>query len=65
MPLTPERADKRARLALDAANRWTDNIFVLKKHAQRGLGIEASSFHSNFAPLGLDADFDYPPALEA
>ena len=47
-----------------SANRWTDNLFALKRHAQRGMGVDSSTFHSNFGPLGFDADFDYPPALE-
>ena len=61
--LTPH-SEKRARLCLASANRWTDNVFALKRYAQRSLGVDGTAFYANFGPLGLDADFDYPPALE-
>ena len=45
-----------ARRALDGANRWTDNIFILKKYCTDKFGMPGEDVLKNF---GLPASFDY------
>lgn len=45
-----------AKKAQDAANRWTDNIFVLKKYSRNELNIDNKDFDKMFE---LPVDFDY------
>ncbi len=44
-----------AKLAKDAANRWTDNIFAIKKYARNTLNIDTKDFDRMFE---IPADFD-------
>ncbi|XP_027722678.1 meiotic nuclear division protein 1 homolog isoform X2 [Vombatus ursinus] len=44
------------KVAKDAANRWTDNIFAIKSWAKRKFGFEESKIDKNF---GIPEDFDY------
>uniref|UniRef100_A0A2K6SWA3 Meiotic nuclear division protein 1 homolog n=1 Tax=Saimiri boliviensis boliviensis TaxID=39432 RepID=A0A2K6SWA3_SAIBB len=47
------RANK---VAKEAANRWTDNIFAIKSWAKRKFGFEESKIDKTF---GIPKDFDY------
>ena len=40
-----------------AADRWTDNIFSLKKYLTKNKGIPGKQADKY---LGIDSDFDYP-----
>ncbi|KAJ6668733.1 hypothetical protein lerEdw1_012216 [Lerista edwardsae] len=44
------------KVAKEAANRWTDNIFVVKSWAKRKFGFEGSKIDKTF---GIPEDFDY------
>ncbi|XP_066488741.1 meiotic nuclear division protein 1 homolog [Tiliqua scincoides] len=44
------------KVAKEAANRWTDNIFVVKSWAKRKFGFEDSKINKTF---GIPEDFDY------
>ncbi|XP_020849774.1 meiotic nuclear division protein 1 homolog isoform X1 [Phascolarctos cinereus] len=44
------------KVAKDAANRWTDNIFAIRSWAKRKFGFEESKIDKNF---GIPEDFDY------
>jgi hypothetical protein len=46
---------KAAQLALDAANRWTDNLFTLQDYVSRQFGMTHADFCSQFGvPVDLD-----------
>ncbi|XP_056658756.1 meiotic nuclear division protein 1 homolog isoform X2 [Monodelphis domestica] len=44
------------KVAKEAANRWTDNIFAIKSWAKKKFGFEESKIDKNF---GIPEDFDY------
>ncbi|XP_025897492.1 meiotic nuclear division protein 1 homolog [Nothoprocta perdicaria] len=44
------------KVAKEAANRWTDNIFAIKSWAKRKFGFEESRIDKSF---GIPEDFDY------
>uniref|UniRef100_A0ACB8E7X6 Uncharacterized protein n=1 Tax=Sphaerodactylus townsendi TaxID=933632 RepID=A0ACB8E7X6_9SAUR len=44
------------KVAKEAANRWTDNIFSVKSWAKRKFGFEDSKINKTF---GIPEDFDY------
>uniref|UniRef100_A0A8D0DG50 Meiotic nuclear division protein 1 homolog n=1 Tax=Salvator merianae TaxID=96440 RepID=A0A8D0DG50_SALMN len=44
------------KVAKEAANRWTDNIFAIKSWAKRKFGFEGSKIDKTF---GIPEDFDY------
>ncbi|KAL8207172.1 UNVERIFIED_CONTAM: Meiotic nuclear division protein 1 [Gekko kuhli] len=44
------------KVAKEAANRWTDNIFSVKSWAKRKFGFEESKINKTF---GIPEDFDY------
>ncbi|XP_071893479.1 meiotic nuclear division protein 1 homolog isoform X3 [Anas platyrhynchos] len=44
------------KIAKEAANRWTDNIFAIKSWAKRKFGFEESRIDKSF---GIPEDFDY------
>ncbi|XP_008580423.1 PREDICTED: meiotic nuclear division protein 1 homolog [Galeopterus variegatus] len=44
------------KIAREAANRWTDNIFAIKSWAKRKFGFEGKKIDENF---GIPEDFDY------
>jgi len=48
--------EKQSAIALDAANRWTDNIFTVKSWCTKSFGLLPSAFDQNF---GITEDFDY------
>lgn len=57
--LNPEAirtAQRHAELALEAANRWTDNIFTIKSWCVKKFNLQSSQFDKNFQ---LDESFDY------
>jgi len=45
-----------AKRAREAANRWTDNIFMIRKHAETRFGMAGSDFDQSF---GIPEDMDY------
>ena len=56
---SPENLKKIKRLsivALESANRWTDNIFACRSYSINKLGIQPNTFNQAF---GLDDSFDY------
>ncbi|XP_069778988.1 meiotic nuclear division protein 1 homolog [Narcine bancroftii] len=44
------------KIAKDAANRWTDNIFTIKSWAKKKFGFEQNQIDKTF---GIPEDFDY------
>ena len=57
--MNPEKiAEKRriATVARDAANRWTDGIFVLQKFCSRNIGLSSGDF---FKAFEMDEEMDY------
>lgn len=57
--LNPEsirKAQRHAEIALEAANRWTDNIFTIKSWCVKKFNLPGSQFDKNFQ---LDESFDY------
>ncbi|KYO46305.1 meiotic nuclear division 1-like protein isoform B [Alligator mississippiensis] len=44
------------KVAKEAANRWTDNIFAVKSWAKRKFGFEENRIDKSF---GIPEDFDY------
>jgi len=44
------------KIAFDAANRWTDNIFNIKSWATRKFGMSSTDFHKSFV---VPAELDY------
>ena len=55
-PELVERLKKETEQAKDAANRWTDGVFVLRKYAKDKLMVEEKDFNKNF---GIPDSFDY------
>ncbi|XP_063776594.1 meiotic nuclear division protein 1 homolog isoform X2 [Pseudophryne corroboree] len=51
-----EEIRKANKVAKDAANRWTDNIFSVKSWAKKKFGFEESKIDKTF---GIPEDFDY------
>lgn len=49
--------DKKAGMAKAAAERWTDNVWQIKKYVIDKMGMGSSEFDKS---VGLPADFDYP-----
>lgn len=45
-----------ARRARDAANRWTDNVFMIRQHCEARFGMAQSDFNQSF---DVPADLDY------
>lgn len=55
-PQVVEEIREANKVAKEAANRWTDNIFAIKSWAKRKFGFEESKIDKNF---GIPEDFDY------
>ncbi|XP_072477392.1 meiotic nuclear division protein 1 homolog isoform X1 [Notamacropus eugenii] len=55
-PEVVEEIRQANKVAKDAANRWTDNIFAIKSWAKKKFGFEESKIDKNF---GIPEDFDY------
>lgn len=55
-PATIEELKKETTIAKDAANRWTDNLFVLREWARDKWGTEPAAFDKGF---GIPDDLDY------
>ncbi|NWU59782.1 MND1 protein, partial [Dromas ardeola] len=51
-----EEMRQTSKVAKEAANRWTDNIFSIKSWAKRKFGFEESRIDKSF---GIPEDFDY------
>ena len=57
--LNPEgikKTQEQTKVALEAANRWTDNIFTIKSYITKTLNIPGSQFCEQF---GIPEEFDY------
>jgi hypothetical protein len=50
------RARQRVNAAREAANRWTDNVWAVKKHCVRQLNQDSKRMDQ---AMGLAPDFDY------
>lgn len=48
--------EKDIRDAVNCTNRWTDNIFAIRSHCQKALGMETEKFNGFFQ---ISDDFDY------
>ncbi|XP_041075423.1 meiotic nuclear division protein 1 homolog isoform X1 [Polyodon spathula] len=55
-PEVVEEIRQSNKIAKDAANRWTDNVFAIKGWAKRKFGFEESRIDKTF---GIPEDFDY------
>jgi len=55
-PALLEKAREETKMALEAANRWTDNLFAIKSWAKRKFFIEEEAFNKSF---GIPEDLDY------
>ncbi|XP_072192006.1 meiotic nuclear division protein 1 homolog [Excalfactoria chinensis] len=55
-PDVVEEMRQTGKVAKEAANRWTDNIFAIKSWAKRKFGFEESRIDKSF---GIPEDFDY------
>ena len=42
--------------AMEGANRWTDNVYAIRKHCENQFGMSGSEFDQAFQ---VPADFDY------
>jgi len=51
-----EALKKGSRIAMEAANRWTDNLFVLRGWCENNFSMSRSDFDANF---NVPADLDY------
>eukprot|EP00123_Amoebidium_parasiticum_P021294 comp6508_c0_seq1/m.2282 comp6508_c0_seq1/g.2282 ORF comp6508_c0_seq1/g.2282 comp6508_c0_seq1/m.2282 type:complete len:208 (-) comp6508_c0_seq1:79-702(-) len=51
-----EKKRKMCKVAIEAANRWTDNIFSIRHWTKSKFGFEEDAFNKHF---GIPADFDY------
>uniref|UniRef100_G1MR78 Meiotic nuclear division protein 1 homolog n=1 Tax=Meleagris gallopavo TaxID=9103 RepID=G1MR78_MELGA len=51
-----EEMRQTSKVAKEAVNRWTDNIFAIKSWAKRKFGFEESRIDKSF---GIPEDFDY------
>ena|SRR3989338_10071114 len=58
-PETVQAMVRESSVSLDAANRWTDNIYSLRSWMVKQYGMEGSAFDEAFR---IPADFDYVPA---
>ena len=57
--LNPEgikKTQEQTKVALEAANRWTDNIFTIRSYCTKTLNIASSQFDQQFE---IPEDFDY------
>lgn len=41
---------------MEGANRWTDNVYAIRKHCENQFGMSGSEFDQAFQ---VPADFDY------
>ncbi|KND04491.1 uncharacterized protein SPPG_00219 [Spizellomyces punctatus DAOM BR117] len=57
-PALLEAKEKATRVAKDAANRWTDNIFALQSYCSRTFNISSQQFYEQF---NIPEDFDSIP----
>ncbi|XP_036031299.1 meiotic nuclear division protein 1 homolog [Onychomys torridus] len=55
-PQVVEEIRQANKVAKEATNRWTDNIFAIKSWAKRKFGFEENKIDKNF---GIPEDFDY------
>eukprot|EP01114_Cavostelium_apophysatum_P021450 TRINITY_DN7486_c0_g1_i2.p1 TRINITY_DN7486_c0_g1~~TRINITY_DN7486_c0_g1_i2.p1 ORF type:complete len:240 (-),score=47.53 TRINITY_DN7486_c0_g1_i2:40-657(-) len=55
-PELMEAMKRDTKIAKDAANRWTDNIFSLKSHITNNFGVDGESFSNSF---GVPSNLDY------
>jgi hypothetical protein len=55
-PQVVEEIHQANKVAKEAANRWTDNIFAIKSWAKRKFGFEENKTDKTF---GIPEDFDY------
>lgn len=55
-PEVVEEIRKLNKIARDAANRWTDNVFTVKSWAKKKFGFENKQIDKTF---GIPEDFDY------
>ena len=55
-PAAIREAERQAAVALDSANRWTDNIYTLKSWCVKKFNLPSSTFDKQF---GIDESFDY------
>lgn len=55
-PEVLEKMRKETKIAHEAANRWTDNIFTIKSWCTKKFGVEEKTIDKNF---GIPEDFDY------
>jgi len=55
-PEVLEAASEQSKLAIEAANRWTDNIFSVKSWCQRKFAMNSKDLDKQF---GIPEDFDY------
>ncbi|XP_008592733.1 PREDICTED: meiotic nuclear division protein 1 homolog, partial [Galeopterus variegatus] len=55
-PKVVEKIRQESKIAKDAANRWTDNVFAIKSWAKRKFGFEENKIDKSF---GIPEDFDY------
>ncbi|XP_054340812.1 meiotic nuclear division protein 1 homolog isoform X4 [Pongo pygmaeus] len=55
-PQVMEEIRQANKVAKEAANRWTDNIFAIKSWAKRKFGFEGNKIDKTF---GIPEDFDY------
>nr|XP_054108357.1 meiotic nuclear division protein 1 homolog [Callithrix jacchus] len=55
-PQVVEEIRQANKVAKEAANRWTDNIFAIKSWAKRKFGFEENKIDKTF---GIPEDFDY------
>ncbi|CAG8478850.1 9063_t:CDS:2 [Acaulospora morrowiae] len=54
-PVLLEAKERHAEVALEAANRWTENIFLLQSYCSNKFGMERADFYKNF---DIPEDFD-------
>jgi hypothetical protein len=55
-PATITHMREQTRIAVDATNRWTDNVFSVKSWCKNKFGLEDSAIDKQF---GIPGDFDY------
>ncbi|KAJ1981768.1 Meiotic nuclear division protein 1 [Dimargaris xerosporica] len=57
-PVLLQAKERAANKAKDAANRWTDNIFILQSYCVNKFGVDTADFNKQF---GITDDFDNLP----
>ncbi|KAJ1984482.1 Meiotic nuclear division protein 1 [Dimargaris verticillata] len=57
-PVLLKAKERAANEAKDAANRWTDNIFIIQSYCVNKFGVETADFNKQF---GITDDFDNLP----